>query len=130
MKTKDLQQKVTFKASPHDVYEVLMDSAKHSELTGAPANISREVGAKISVYDGEIDGKNLELIPDQKIVQSWRYSDWPEGHYSTATFSLEKSSDGTTLIFTQTGIPEDLYEDIRQGWIDYYWEPLKELLEK
>ena len=130
MKTKDLQQTTTFRASRHEVYEALMDSEKHSEFTGAPANISREVGGKISVYDGEIDGENLELVPDERIVQSWRYNDWPEGHYSRVKFSLSEVPDGTRLAFTQTGIPEELYKDIRQGWIDYYWEPMKELLEK
>ena len=130
MKTKDLRQVVIFKASRHDVYEALMNSEKHSEFTDAPAVISQEVGGKISVYDGEIDGENLELVPDVKIVQSWRYGDWPEGHYSRAVFSLSEAPGGTELTFEQTGIPEDLYEDIRQGWIDYYWEPMKELLEK
>jgi hypothetical protein len=30
MKTKDIQQNVTFKAAIHDVYEALMDSRKHA----------------------------------------------------------------------------------------------------
>jgi activator of HSP90 ATPase len=69
-------------------------------------------------------------VPDQKIVQSWRYSDWPEGHYSKVTFSLEKVAGGTRLTFTQTGVPEERYEDIAQGWRDYYWGPMKEMLER
>jgi activator of HSP90 ATPase len=130
MDTKDLRQTATFKASPHEVYETLMDSKKHAEFTGAKATISRKVGGKINIYDGEVEGKNLELVPDQKIVQSWRYSDWPEGHFSTATFTLEPVPGGTRLTFTQKGIPEDKYEDIKQGWKDYYWKPMQELLEK
>lgn len=89
MKTKTIRQIVVFKASPHDVYEALMDSKKHSKFTGAKAIISREVGGKINAYDGYIEGVNVELVPDKKIVQKWRGSDWPEGHYSTATFELE-----------------------------------------
>lgn len=130
MKTKTIRQTVTFKASPHEVYEALMDSEKHSEFTGSEAKISRDVGGKFTIYGGEIEGENLYLVQDQKIVQSWRYSDWPEGHYSKATFSLKKSDGGTTLTFTQTGVPEDKYEDISQGWHDYYWGPMKERLEK
>ena len=42
--TKTIEQSVTFNASPHDVYEALMDSEKHSQFTGAKALISREVG--------------------------------------------------------------------------------------
>ena len=50
MKTKTIKQSVTFKASPHVVYEALMDSEKHSEFTDSEANISREVDGKFSVY--------------------------------------------------------------------------------
>jgi len=130
MHTKTIQHSVTFKANPHEVYEALMDSKKHSEFTGSVVKISRNVGSKFSVYGGDIQGINLDLIPDQKIVQSWRYSDWPEGHYSKATFSLREVTGGTHLTFTQTEVPKEFYDDIKQGWHDYYWGPIKEMLRK
>jgi activator of HSP90 ATPase len=125
-----IRQTATFKASPHEVYEILMDAKKHTEFTGGDAKISRKVGGKFTIYGGDIEGTNLALEPDKKIVQSWRYSDWPAGHYSTATFSLEAVAKGTRLSFTQTDVPDDKYEDIKQGWKDYYWVPMKEMLEK
>ena len=121
---------MTFEASAHEVYEALMDSKKHSMFTGSEVQMSRKVGTEFSVYGGDIQGINLELVPDKKIVQSWRYSDWPEGHYSKAIFSLKEVSVGTRLTFTQAGVPEEFYDDISQGWGDYYWEPMKEILEK
>jgi activator of HSP90 ATPase len=126
---KTIRQTATFKTSPHEVYEALMDAKKHMSFTEGKAKISREVGEKFSISDGEIQGKNLELAPDRKIVQAWRYSDWPEGHFSTATFELEKTEKGTRLTFTQTDVPDDKYEDIKQGWKDYYWQPMKEMLD-
>jgi activator of HSP90 ATPase len=127
--SKTIRQTATFKVSPHEVYELLMDSKKQAELEGGEAKISRKVGGKFTISSGDIEGTNLELVPDKKIVQSWRYSDWPEGHYSTATFSLEETAKGTRLTFTQTGVPDDKYEDIKQGWKDYYWAPMKDMLE-
>ncbi len=127
--SKAIKQTVTFKTVPHAVYEALMDEKKHAAFTGGKAKISRKIGGKFTIYGGDIEGKNLELEPDQKIVQSWRYSDWPEGHYSRATFSLEATEKGTRLTFTQTDVPDDKYEDIKQGWKDYYWGPMKEMLE-
>lgn len=127
---KTIQQTVTFKAGRHEVYELLMDAKKHSALTGSDVKISQKVGDKFTVYDGEIEGINLELVPDEKIVQSWRYSDWTEGHYSRATFSLEDVKGGTRLIFTQEDVPDEYYEDIKQGWREYYWNPMKEMLKK
>lgn len=129
METKDIRQMVTFKASAHSVYELLMDSKKHSELAGDEAKVSRKVGGKFNI-GGYIEGTNLELIPDEKIVQSWRYEDWPEGHFSKATFSFKEEAGKTKMTFTQTGVPVQFYNDIKQGWIDYYWTPMKEMLYK
>ena len=130
MLAKTIRQSVTFKAKPHEIYELLMDSDKHSRLTGSMVKNDRNIGSEFSVYGGDIQGINLELVPDQKIVQSWRYSNWPEGHYSKATFSLREVSGGTRLIFTQTGVPDEFYEDIKQGWQYYYWGPMKKMLDK
>jgi len=82
------------------------------------------------VFDGYSEGTNLELIPDNKIVQRWRANDWPEGHYSTVAFTFKEIPGGTRLLFTQTGVPARQFADISQGWRDYYWAPMKEMLEK
>lgn len=127
MKTKNISQSVVLGASSKEIYNALMSSKKHSEFTGGKAVMSSKVGGKISAYDGYIEGKNIELKPNKKIVQSWRASDWPEGHYSTVTYSLSEKSGKTTLKFVQKGVPAEQYADIKQGWVDYYWEPLKKM---
>lgn len=130
MKTRTIGQSANFRGSPHEVYEVLMDSRKHSKFTGAKASISRKVGGKFSAYGKYIQGINLELVPARRIVQAWRGSDWPKGQYSIATFSLKRIKGGTRLVFTQIGVPDREYKGINQGWRDYYWRPMKEMLEK
>ncbi len=127
MKTKNIRQVANFSASPHEVYEALMDSKKHSRFTASRASISRKVGGKISAYDGWIEGVNLELVQDKRIVQKWRGDDWPKGHYSIAKFVISSSKGGAKLVFTQTGVPEDQYADIKQGWVDYYWKSMEEM---
>ena len=128
--TKTIRQTVTFNASPHDVYEALMDSEKHSQFTGAQASISRDVGGAFTAYDGALTGTILDLAPDTKIVLAWRGSDegWPPGHYSTATFSLEEIDGGTRLTFVQTGVPEQSFNQINRGWRNYYWKRMKTFL--
>jgi activator of HSP90 ATPase len=130
MKTKTIRQSVTFRTSPHVVYEMLMDSRKHARFTGEKASISRKVGGKFTAYEGHISGTNLELVPDKKIVQSWRGSGWPEDHFSKVIFSLEEVKGGTRLSFRQSGVPEEHYDGINQGWRDYYWKPMREMTEK
>ena len=129
--TRTIEQTVTFKARPHVVYEMLMDSAKHTQFTGAEAIISREVGGAFTAYGGALTGTNVELVPDTKIVQSWQAGSdhWPRDHYSTATFLLEEAEGGTRLTFTQTDVPEQSYDDISQGWRDYYWSKIESILE-
>jgi activator of HSP90 ATPase len=62
-------------------------------------------------------------------VQAWRLQNWPDGHYSIATFALSKKScDRTQLRFTQVGIPANDYAKKNQGWRTHYWQPLKRFL--
>lgn len=122
---KTIRQSVTVNARPAEVYETLLDSRKHSRLTGGKASISRKVGGRFTAFDGYAEGVNLELQSGRKIVQSWRASDWPANHFSKATFALKKVKGGTRLTFTQTGVPNSQSASIKQGWIDYYWTPLK-----
>jgi uncharacterized protein YndB with AHSA1/START domain len=127
---KIIRQVVTFKSSPHQVYEALMDSKKHTTFTGDAASISREVGGSIQAGDGYISGTNLELVPDQKIVQAWRGNDFPEGVMSRATFTLKAVDGGTRLTFTHSGVPEELLDSIKDGWVEFYWQPLAAWLAK
>ncbi|MFT5179558.1 MAG: activator of HSP90 ATPase [Candidatus Paceibacteria bacterium] len=126
MNTKEINQKITFEnTDPHSVYELLMDSKKHSDFTGEPADISREVDGKCNAYGDWIEAINVELIPDQKIVQKWRGGDWSDDHYSVATFEFESLGNDTVLTFTQAEVPEENHDDISQGWHDHYWDKMK-----
>ena len=120
-----VDQSVTLSASPHEVYEMLMDSKRHAEFTGAPCEIGRGVGEGFVCYDGHLSGTTIELVPDRKIVRSWRALDWPEGHHSTATFLLESENGGTRLDFVQAGVPAQNYDSISKGWKEHYWDKMK-----
>ena len=132
MKTKSFQQKVIFKASPEDVYKALMDSKTHSAFIGSKAVIGKKVGDQFSAYEGYITGENIELVPGKKIAQTWKTTDegWPGEHFSTIEFIFKKTKEGTELQFTHTDIPATVKADYAQGWEDYYWQPMKALLEK
>jgi len=131
MKEKNIKKTIFFTgAKPHEIYETLMDSKKHTKLIGDEAKISRELGGKFAVFGKYATGLNLELIPDVKIVQSWRAADWPEDHFSRITFLLKPAKTGTKFIFTQAGVPKESYDSIKKGWEDYYWKPMKEIFLK
>ena len=120
-----IRQSATLHAAPHAVYEALMDSRQHARFTGSPARMSRKVGGAISAFGDYISGTNLELVPDKKIVQAWHASEWPAGHLSRVTYRLTPVKGGTRLDFTHSGVPDQFFDDIKQGWIDNYWQPLR-----
>jgi activator of HSP90 ATPase len=115
MKTKTIRQTLSFHASAHDVFEMLMDEKKHALFTGSSAQTDRNVGGTFSTNDGYSTGTNLELLQDYKIVQTWRAGDWTEGHYSTLIITLSPVSSKTLLSFVQTGVPTDQFEEISKG---------------
>ena len=69
MKRKDIEQIVEINVEPQEVYETLMNPRKHARLIGSKAVISPDVGGKFSLWGGDIEGVNLELVPNKKIVQ-------------------------------------------------------------
>ena len=129
--TKNIEQQITVEATSSEVFEALIDQAKHAKFTGEPAKISRRAGGAFSCYDDYITGVTLEIVPSKRIVQAWRSRNWPKGVYSIVTFELSKTSGGRTkLSFSQIGVPANDYKEKSGGWKSHYWQPLKRFLEK
>jgi activator of HSP90 ATPase len=124
-----ITQEIVFKASPTRIYDVLLDAKQFSAFTGGkPAEISRDSGGAISCFGGMITGRNIELVPGQRIVQAWRAGNWPEGVYSIVRFELKAEGQGAKLTLHHTGFPEGGAEHLEGGWHQMYWEPLKKYL--
>ena len=104
-----------------------MDEKIHALFTASAAQIGRQVGGIFTAYDEYISGKNIELIPDQKIVQEWRAVDWAPEQTSLITFEFSAVPEGTQLVFTHSGLPEGTEDDFAQGWIDNYWNPMRKI---
>lgn len=127
METVTIRQEVDIETSPEKVYEALLSSKDHSNFTESEAHISDKEGESFSAYDGYILGKNIKLIPTEKITQKWRAveSNWPEDHWSTVEFHLSDNEEGgTRLIFIQKELPKKIAENVANGWHKYYWKPL------
>lgn len=116
METRTIEQTAAFKATCADVYDMLMDTAKHQSLSGEKAEISKEVGGAFTAWDSHISGINLVVKPGEKIVQAWRAADWWPDHYSVGTFELRTADGGCELRFTQIGVPLHRYDGHCQGW--------------
>jgi activator of HSP90 ATPase len=123
-----IHQEIDFTVSPQRVYEALLDPKQFTVFSGRPAEINREAGGAFSLFNGHIIGRNLELVPNQRIVQAWRVVTWPEGAYSIARFDLKTQGPGTHLVFDHIGFPEGLHDHLAAGWEENYWSLLKKYL--
>ncbi len=135
-----IHQEVVFKASPKRVYEALMDAkqfskviqlsaaAKSGSLGDKPVEIGGEAGGAITLFGGYVTGRQIDLVPNQRIVQAWRAASWDPGIYSIARFEFSEQAASTKLTFDHTGFPVDQAQHLAVGWRINYWEPLAKYL--
>ncbi|HEV3058105.1 MAG TPA: ester cyclase [Vicinamibacterales bacterium] len=132
METKQINHEVFINAAAHDVFEALMDARRHTEMTGEAAQIDRKPGGAFTTYGGHVSGKTIESVPDRKLVQDWRASDWKPGYHSRVSISLEPVNEGggTQLSLEHAGVPAEHVKEISDGWRSYYWSKLPAYLRK
>jgi activator of HSP90 ATPase len=122
-----LHEEIDLKATPQRIYETLLSSKNFAAFSGAPADIDPKAGGAFSMFNGMIVGRNIELVPNQRIVQAWRPSSWPAGTYSLVRFELKPSGSRTTVVLDHSSFPEGDYDHLTLGWQEHYWDPLKKL---
>lgn len=114
-------------ATPKQVYAAYTDPKKHGEFTDSRATGKPKVGGKYSTWDGYIFGKYLELEDGKRVVQDWTTTDWEEG-YSASKLELtfKAAPEGTEITMVHSGVPKAQASEVEQGWIEFYWNPLKQ----
>ena len=121
-----IEQSATFESTPAELYELFMDSAKHTAATGAPAKISHKIGGKWTAFGGALTGTNLELVPNETIVQAWRSTNFKKDDPdSILIVRFEKVKNATTVHLTHVGVPKQDHKGVTNGWKKYYWDPWK-----
>jgi activator of HSP90 ATPase len=136
-----IHQEITFNAPPNRIYKALTSSEQFDAisrlsdaitlLTAAdakPTSISLDVGGPFTLFGGYIARRNLELLANQRLVQSWRTQSWGAGEYSIVRFALSAKGADTSLVFDHLGFPEDQGKHLARGWYTHYWEPLSKYL--
>ena len=130
-----------FKASRKRVYEALTDSKQFNSVTmlgeamksgmppdAKPTHVSHEAGGEFFAFGGYISGRQIELLPNERIVQAWRTGGWGPGAYSIAKFELVEQGAGTKIVFDHTGFPSGEAEHLVAGWKTNYWAALEKFL--
>jgi activator of HSP90 ATPase len=118
-----IHQEVTFPVAPDRVYELLINGAKFGDVTGRPGKGGGSPGAYFSLFDEWLEGRQIELVPNERVVQAWRFTDWDPGVYSIVRFTLTPEGNGTKLTVDQDAVPEAFHEHVSTNWGGFYFEP-------
>ena len=125
---KDFKKYYILSATPEEVFAALTNPATIQLWSGDPAIMSTEPGSEFSLWEGNIEGKNLEFEKDKKIVQQWYFGD--QEQESIVTIKLFPDRNKTSLELRHTNIPDDDYDNIVDGWNNVYLGSLIEFYEE
>lgn len=135
-----IRQEGFFKASPARLYAALTvarqfdgivklsDAMKTMPLKHTPSVIGTQAGSAFALFGGYITGRQIELVPNTRIVQVWRAGSWKAGDYSLVKFEFSGGRSTTNLVLTHTGFPAGEAQHLAEGWKGNYFEPLAKFL--
>lgn len=119
---KDFKEYFIVPAPPEDVYNALTHPATIQLWSGEEAEMQTVENTPFSMFDGSIEGINLEFVPGKKIVQEWFFGDQEQA--SIVTILLHAHKQGTSAEVRHTNIPDEAYENIVDGWRENYFSAL------
>lgn len=122
-----IKQTYQITAPISEVWAALTDPVVIEQWSGAEAEMDDNVGSEFVLWDGDIWGTNTKVITNKLLEQDWYGGDWEE----PSRVVIELSADGkvTTVNLLHSNVPKTEEKDFADGWRDYYFGPMKELLE-
>jgi activator of HSP90 ATPase len=134
-------QQVDFDATPPRVYEALTTAKQFEAITrlsdaatlldavnAKPTSISHETGGAFTLFGGYVVGRNLQMLPGQRLVQAWHAGSWNAWEFSIVDIGLTQLAGKTRLILSHRGFPSDAGASLAKGWHTHYWAPLAKFL--
>ncbi|MEX0613583.1 MAG: SRPBCC domain-containing protein [Pirellulales bacterium] len=129
-----VQQSVTLSAAAESLFEMYLDPAAHSAITGSPVTIGAEPGSAFRAFDGQLSGTLLAVARPNLIVQSWRSTKFHADDLdSTLILSfVPVHSDATSgrIELVHLDVPDHDLADVTEGWPKHYWRPWRAYLER
>jgi activator of HSP90 ATPase len=121
----DFTLKTTLKATAKQIYKSWLSTQRHTKMTGGTAFVSDKVGEKFTAWEGDITGKNMELEPYKRIVQTWRSGQFgADESDSQIEVLLSEQGEETILTLKHTNVPES-GEHYKKGWEEHYFIPMR-----
>ncbi|XP_046388362.1 activator of 90 kDa heat shock protein ATPase homolog 1 [Ischnura elegans] len=126
--TTSIRMKQTFQCTAEDFFRALTQKELVEAFTNGPVVLEPVKGGKFEFFGGNVSGEFMEVTPNTRIAQRWRFKTWPANHYSMVNFQITQKEDHTEVVMNQNGIPLSEVESTKNGWEVYYWSSMKRTL--
>jgi activator of HSP90 ATPase len=124
-----IHQEAVIKASPGQIYEFLTNGTIFEAATGQHAQLSDREGEPFSLFGGRVEGRQIELVTGERVVQAWRFGSahpdaWEPGVYSIVRFTLPLEGDATRFVIDHDAVPPQWEDHIQSGYPLFYQDPI------
>jgi len=119
---KDYKKYYKINTETEILFSALTNAATIQLWTGEPAIMEPIEGTEFSLWEDSIVGKNISIVPGKKLVQEWYFGEVEEP--SIVTIILHEDKNHTSVELRHTNIPDDIYDNIIQGWNENYFGAL------
>ena len=128
MELKDYKTRIKIKAEPAVVYAAITNPDTIEVWSGYRTEMPKEAGGEFSMWDGDICGRIIEYEQDKRVVQEWYFGE--QNAPSIVTINIFPYRQAVQIELIHTNIPEDAFDNIVEGWEEYYLKTLKGFLEE
>lgn len=105
------------------IFNAWLSGEEHGKMTGSTATCEED--GSFTAWDGYISGRTIDQVPNEKIVQSWRTTEFPEGAPdSKLTITLTPVEGGTSVTIVHDNIPNGQGAGYESGWSEHYFDPM------
>ncbi len=119
-------------AEPQRVFSAWLDAKEHASFTGGgEAVIEPWAGGRFTAWDGYIHGILLGVDQNERIVQTWRTTEFmPEHRDSRVVIEFEEVRGGTRVRIKHGDLPPSQVKKYEKGWVEHYLKPLQRYFAK
>lgn len=120
---KNIKQNHKIPAEREIVFAAMTNPLTIELWSGYQAEFQTIEGTEFSLWDGDIVGKNLKIIPGELLQQHWYF----EGQTDESIVTIKLLDEGkqTQIELLHVNIPDEAFDDMKEGWNKYYFGALK-----
>lgn len=113
-----------FRTTAAELYQTFTDPQRIAAFTRSPPKVfeGAKKGGKFELFGGNVAGEFVDLQEPTTIVQRWRLTQWPSGHFSTLRINFDQNDQDavTVMRVNWDGVPIGQEEVTKRNWGEYY----------